>query len=321
MSGSPISPVCPALANNQNTEIHMKRLGDILNQPSSFEYDLKSIFKESAGIGLFIFLFLTIFKPFETEGITESITVTLAVNFGYGLITFLAVFIYNALIPKLLPKLFFQDRIKLKHVILYISGLLILIGLGNAFYHHALYPVNSLFKDVIDFQFCTTAIGLFPVVYLFMMGQYWSLKKNIRNAQAINQDLGNAQKQKTGIPFPEQSLTLTSENRKETLQIPSSRLLFIKSAGNYIEVFTHENNRVKKHLLRNTIKRIDHHLARNAFIMRCHRAYLMNLLNIQKVSGDSQGYRVTVRDTNLQVPVSRSYLKQFKRSIRQMTIK
>jgi hypothetical protein len=299
----------------------MKRFNDILNMPYSFEYDLKSIFRESTGIGSFIFFFLTIFRPFETERMTETIPVNLAVNFGYGLITFFAVFIYNALIPKLFPKLFMQNQIRFKHLIFYIAGLLVLIGLGNAFYHHALYPINPLLKDMIYFQFCTTAIGLFPVVYIFMMGQYWSLKKNIRNAITINQDLENVKKLQKGFPFTEQSLTLTSDNRKESLRISSSRLLFIRSAGNYIEVFTREDNQVKKHLLRNSIKRIDHHLAPNTYIIRCHRGYLMNLQHIQKVSGDSQGYRVSLRDTNLEVPVSRSYLKQFRRSIGRMNLK
>jgi hypothetical protein len=293
----------------------MKRIFEWINQPYPYDYDINGMFKQSVGTGLFIFLFLTIFKPFEAQKYPAAFPIDLVINCGFGLITFLAGFVYDAVVPKLFPKLFFSNQVRFKHVIVYIFGLLILIGLGNAVFYQVLYPGSSWFFIILRFQLYTAAIGVFPVVFLLLLDQYWHLQRHIRNADAINRELGGVPKSDVDASFKEQPVTLTSDNQKETVSMPASRLLFIKAAGNYVEVYTNENNTIQKRLLRNTIKRVDDRLAPNPSIMRCHRAYLVNVTNIQRVTGDSQGYRVAFRDTDLQVPVSRGYLKRFKRRI------
>ena len=297
----------------------MKRLSEFINRSYPYEYDIKTIFKQSLSIGLFIFLFLAVFVPFENQENPGSVAFALVVKLGFGLISFAVGFTYDAFIPRLFPKLFFSGQAKFKHAIVYIFGILILIGLGNGIYYHWVYPSDSLRHDLLIFQFYTAAIGIFPVTFFVLLDQVLHLRKHIRNAEANNRQLGNARQQGIDSPAEEESVILTSNNRRETLGVPRSRLLFIKSAGNYVEVFTDENGQVKKHLLRSTIKRIGDRLAPNPLIMRCHRAYLINVLNIQRVAGDSQGYRVTIRDTDHQVPVSRGYLKQFKRQVGRMT--
>jgi len=293
----------------------MKRLSEFINRAYPYEYDIKTIFKQSLGIGLFIFLFLALFVPFETRNIPGSVPSALVIKLGFGLISFALGFAYDAFIPRLFPKIFFSGQGKIKHVIAYILGILVLIGLGNAIYYHWAYPGDSLRHDLLVFQFYTAAVGIIPVTFSVLLDQVWHLRKHIRNAEAINRGLGNARQQGIDSSAKEESVILTSNNQRETLSVPRSRLLFIKSAGNYVEVFTHENGQVKKHLLRNTIKRVNDHLGQKPFITRCHRAYMINVWNIQKVTGDSQGFRVTVRGGGLEVPVSRGYLKQFRRRL------
>ncbi len=217
-------------------------------------------------------------------------------------------------VPKLFPSLFLSDRLKNRHIIWYILGLLFLIGLANAFYFHAVHHGGTLLQDILGFQFYTVAIGFIPVVFVLLLQNYWHLQEHIRKAESINREL-DGPKPGADAFHPEQPLTLTSDNEKETIRVPSSRLLFVKSAGNYVEVFTEENGVVRKHLLRNTIKAVSGSLADNGLILQCHRAYLVNVLNIGNVTGDSQGFRVTIRNTDHQVPVSRGYLKQFKQHI------
>jgi hypothetical protein len=298
----------------------MKCISEFINRPYPYEYDIKTIFKQNLGIGLFIFLFLAVFVPLETQKTPGSVPSALVIKLGFGLISFALGFAYDAFIPRLFPKLFFSGQGKFKHVIAYILGILVLIGLGNALYYHWTSSADSLCHDLFMFQLYTAAIGIIPVTFTVLFDQYWHLRQHIRNAEAINRELGNHRPKGINPSEEEESVTLTSNNRRETLSVPRSRLLFIKSAGNYIEVFTDENGRVKKHLLRNTIKRVDDHLGRKPFITRCHRAYLVNVWNIQKVTGDSQGFRVTVRVGGLEVPVSRGYLKQFRRHVDRMLV-
>ena len=45
------------------------------------------------------------------------------------------------------------------------------------------------------------------------------------------------------------------------------------------------------------------------FIVRCHRAFLVNLHQVVKVDGNSQGYRLRLEGCTEEVPVSRGYAK------------
>jgi hypothetical protein len=292
----------------------MKRIKNFLNQPFPYEYNLRTIFGESAGIGLFIFLFLTVFKPFEAGKYSTDPLLCMAINLGFGLISFIVGFVYDAAVPKLFPGLFFSERIRNRHIVPYIFGLLFLIGLANAFYFHAVHHGEStLLQDVLGFQFYTVAIGVFPVVFVILLQNYWHLREHIRKAEAINRELAGVHKLDAETQPADQPVVLASDNDKETIRVPAARLLFVKSAGNYVEVYTDENDTVRKRLIRSTIKAVEDRLAPNPSILRCHRAYLINVLNIRRVTGDSQGFRVAIRNTDLQVPVSRGYLKQFKR--------
>ncbi|MBP8849665.1 MAG: LytTR family transcriptional regulator DNA-binding domain-containing protein [Breznakibacter sp.] len=49
--------------------------------------------------------------------------------------------------------------------------------------------------------------------------------------------------------------------------------------------------------------------------IRCHRGYMVNLLNIKSVEGNSQGYRLGFNGTNTEVPVSRAFTKIFQESL------
>lgn len=293
----------------------INRIRNFLNQSYPYEYNLRSIFGESAGIGAFIFLFLTLFKPFEAGKYSLDPLLSVVINLGFGLISFVVGFVYDAVVPKLFPGLFLSDQVKKKHLIPYILGLLFIIGLANGFYFHAVHQSQgTLLQDILGFQFYTTAVGFIPIVFVLLLQNYWHLQEHIRKAQSINRELDGPKPDPDAFP-QEQPLTLTSDNEKETIRVPSSRLLFVKSAGNYVEVFTEENGVVRKHLLRNTIKAVSGSLSDNSLILQCHRAYLVNVLNIANVTGDSQGFRVTIRNTDHQVPVSRGYLKQFKQHI------
>jgi DNA-binding LytR/AlgR family response regulator len=48
------------------------------------------------------------------------------------------------------------------------------------------------------------------------------------------------------------------------------------------------------------------------FVMRCHRAFLVNLQTVTKVTGNLQGYQLQLGDTGREVPVSRGYAKEIR---------
>lgn len=55
------------------------------------------------------------------------------------------------------------------------------------------------------------------------------------------------------------------------------------------------------------------------FIIRCHRAFLVNIRMVVKVDGNSQGYKLNLEGCEEDVPVSRAYAKEVKALIENRT--
>lgn len=106
-------------------------------------------------------------------------------------------------------------------------------------------------------------------------------------------------------------------NSRETVELKSpAELLFVESDGNYALVhYLYEGKEAHK-ALRCTLKQMEEQLQGVQGIMRCHRAYIVNIAHVEHVSGNGQGYRLTLKATKEQVPVSRQYAAAIYRSIR-----
>lgn len=98
------------------------------------------------------------------------------------------------------------------------------------------------------------------------------------------------------------------EHQRLKLTIDRSAVLCIKSEYNYLEISYLDGSKVKKYLLRNSMKSQEANAAGNGFI-RCHRSYFVNPKHIKMLSKDKNGVYSAVLDTEdaVSVPVSRQY--------------
>ncbi|MBN1407830.1 MAG: LytTR family transcriptional regulator [Calditrichaceae bacterium] len=282
-----------------------------INQPYPFDYDFEKVVKAAAGCGLFIFLFLYIFNPFDKQNeILPYFDIIVLV--GYGLITFLILFFAGLIFITFIPSVFNEENWKVKNEIIASTLILILIGLANAFYNGMIDTKSLSLQLFFDFQLYTFGIGIFPTFFFAIMEQHWLLKKNFMEAQQINANLQISQTHFQDDVRADNTIVLTSDNEKENLELKYKDLLFIKSVGNYIEVYFKKGGIIDTHILRSSLKRVETSLVNNNSICRSHRAYLVNLKNISSVSGNSQGYQLEFDETDKTVPVSRKYLKNIR---------
>lgn len=100
-----------------------------------------------------------------------------------------------------------------------------------------------------------------------------------------------------------------SGSTREGLTLSSDDLLFIEAAGNYVKVRYLEGGRLRQKLLRATLSQMEEALKAFPAVIRCHRAYLVNVNRIVKVGGSAAGYRLSVGPSGEEVPVSRAYTK------------
>jgi hypothetical protein len=131
-------------------------------------------------------------------------------------------------------------------------------------------------------------------------------------AGVMHQKTGSSEPQNPGIATPQKPVVLQSRSVQETLSLSPERLLFAESEGNYT-VFhvTAGPGNVRKDSYRITLGEAEAQLRSFDYIIRTHRAYMLNVYKIAEVSGNRAGFRVRIEGHHQEIPVSRSYVDAF----------
>lgn len=112
----------------------------------------------------------------------------------------------------------------------------------------------------------------------------------------------------TSLQFREkQMITFRDESEKLRFSIKSRDILFVESTDNYVTIHTVEKGKIKKIMLRNTMKKLEKELE-GTLIQRCHRSYMVNFENIEVVKLISTNLYVYLDfPEEIRIPVSRTY--------------
>ena len=116
---------------------------------------------------------------------------------------------------------------------------------------------------------------------------------------------------------PPATVTLTGTT-SETVTLQISDLLYIEAVGNYVKVYRWEDGQVHTDMLRATSKQIEVELQDYATVVRCHRAFLVNLGQVEQIITRSGSMQLLIKHCNDSLPVSRSNMAQVKGAINRM---
>jgi DNA-binding LytR/AlgR family response regulator len=257
--------------------------------------------------GVFIALFLYIFRPFGLDELEPGRMLRAAA--GLGLVTFGVIFLEIWIGPLLMPAYFREASWTVGREIFVTLTDVFLIGLGNlifsAWYLHTSFTISSM----IWFQAVTVVVGVLPLALWTMYSQLKLQKKYAAEARTLDAQVQERKHPETA-PAPsapvEATLQLTAEQGSEGLQLNPEQLLYIAAADNYIKVYHLEKGIVKQTMLRSSLKRAATGLEGYPQFFRCHRTFLVNLDHVTEVSGNAQGYKLQLAHTGDWVPVSRS---------------
>jgi DNA-binding LytR/AlgR family response regulator len=87
-----------------------------------------------------------------------------------------------------------------------------------------------------------------------------------------------------------------------------------------VTVITREKGKIKKNMLRKTMKRLEKELE-GTFIQRCHRSYMVNLENIKLVKLISTNLYIYLdSQEEIRIPVSNTYAERVHEFINLMSI-
>jgi hypothetical protein len=138
------------------------------------------------------------------------------------------------------------------------------------------------------------------------------LKKLQTSSQDSQKTTVDANRQSEGSTNQDSQITLEG-NTNENVSLDISDLLYIEAVGNYVKIVSkQENNEVHTHMLRATMKQMEDALQAHPMIVRCHRAFMVNLGQVDQISSNSRAMQLAMRHSHDAIPVSRSNINKLK---------
>ena len=169
----------------------------------------------------------------------------------------------------------------------------------------------------------------------FAVGLYWRFKFRSRYLSAeleetrqLNEQLKKLQTSNTGTPrqtednvpagdTDQESQIKLEGNTNEHVTLEISDLLYIEAVGNYVKVCKLQGNEAHTNMLRATMKQMEDALEAYPMIVRCHRAFMVNLAQVEQISSNSHAMQLVMRHSHDTIPVSRSNVNKLKELLKQ----
>jgi hypothetical protein len=288
---------------------------DKLNAPFPFYLndDRKNVMF-IAVVSLFVVAFLNTFRPYFSHHV-----LTWGFKLLFGGVTFLVLFINIVLLPKLLPHTFDPVHWTIRKYILITLWHLFVIGFITTLIDQYLIAHERSWWENIKGAYLQVAVtGVVPVIIMSLFLKNNQLRQNLKSALSANQELDKIRSLKKEVPAKPvtTSITLRSET-SETLDLHLPELLFIEADDNYSTVFWKNQLGIQKKLLRINLKSVEGQI-NNSFAIRCHRSYIVNVNAISNITGNTNGYKLQILDTEHIIPVSRPKGKEVIEKIQQL---
>ena len=217
-------------------------------------------------------------------------------------------------LPHVFPRYYAEEHWTLGKEVLSTLELLLLITVGVWLYVAwltGMMPDVRLFFLVLLW---VLILSVFPIVLFAMWNRNIQLARHLREATEMNQRLPVQSSPETDAICPTEPL-LFAGSTKETLEVDASLFLYAEAEGNYVHFhyLSSKDNRPIGKLVRLTMKQAEAAVDSCPYVIRCHRAFLVNLHRVTKVDGNLQGYRLRLEGCGAEVPVSRAYAKAVKK--------
>lgn len=189
-----------------------------------------------------------------------------------------------------------------------------LIALGVCLYRHFVLNTRvegnqlslaNFLETLVIIAFCSFAIGL-----------YWRFKfrsrflaAELEEARLLNEQL---QKRNEAAVAPVDDCEARTM-AKDTAGHPD--ILYIESVGNYVKVCRLKDGEVRREMMRATTKQMEVDMNDDPMIVRCHRAFLVNLTQVEQVVIKSGTMKLVIKHSGESIPVSRSNMQRVKDSL------
>jgi DNA-binding LytR/AlgR family response regulator len=248
--------------------------------------------------GVFSFLFLNIFEPFQISNWFEGIDVSLFIIVTFFSVAGMAALIFTQFAIRSLFRINLTTRARFFFWLLFeFFFLSIVMHVAN----HII--TKHPLTDVVEY-FQTLKHTLFVVMLPYSIAV---LLLYVQEQLQVVEELTL----KVNRPVVTENVNINDENGKVVLSLASKNILYFKSEDNYTLLHYTLDDHLKKELIRTTLKKLEQELGQPNFI-RIHRSYMINSQNLISAAKTSRGYEVKMElASETALPVSATYQRDF----------
>ena len=161
---------------------------------------------------------------------------------------------------------------------------------------------GNYLETLIIIAFCSFAIGL-----------YWRFRFRSKYLEAELEEMQQINERLECINAPMSDWITLNGTTSETVRLQASNILYIESVGNYVKVcYLDDGSMPTIQTLRATSKNMEEALKEYPMVIRCHRAFLVNLQQVEKIVSQSGTLQLKMKHTGDILPVSRSNTAKIK---------
>ena len=157
----------------------------------------------------------------------------------------------------------------------------------------------------LDSYFKTAMVAGVPFVFTTLLSAY-SLRRRSREVPLT---------QETGPDRDvAQEILIESSLKNQNLVLDTESLVLAEAEGNYVVFHLLDGREIRKEVLRCTLTSTEEQLSDVPYLLRTHRAFIVNLKMVEEARGNAQGYALRLRHVDSkEIPVSRSRVDDFRR--------
>ncbi len=238
----------------------------------------------------------------------------------FSLIPFFCILLIFEVLPKLFSEKFKENWNILKEVLL-VLGLIFSIVISVYLFFFLISKEEPSFLQssfIIKIAIYAFSTGSFFSLVVVWINYTVILRNNLKKIKEQNQQLKQIADKNEKIKNAG-TATIPTQIKNELIKFNTADLLFIKSEGNYLEVFTQKISGTETKLYRAALQEVEKALAPYTDIMRTHRSYIVNLKKIKRTSGNARNYQLYFEGFQDAVPVSRNRFQDFNERLKSLT--
>lgn len=280
----------------------------LLRKIPAYLFDKLNVLRQISFTALFALIFINIYSPFNADSWFSAGKPEFFLYSSLYILAGMLVIVFSRLVF-----IRIAQKIRINFLIYILWNLVEILFLALAYTLMDIYLLhNELnpFEQYIKLLFVTLFVLAIPYSLSWL---YYSWQEQKRMLQELSKATSSEFSTKNMINFYD-------ETDKLRFSLNSIDVLYIESTDNYVTVFVEEKDRIKKIMLRNTMKRLEIELEKT-LIRRCHRSFMVNFMNVKMVRLSGTNLFIYLKASEeIKIPVSRTYSEKVHEMINHLSV-